>query len=329
MAGADPIREPDVVIREASPAFWEALSPLGRTLRQPASFLPLQTAEARGKAFNATIGQITDGLGGAVPLPSMAAALAGLDAAERSRAFLYSSVEGFPDLRRLWREWQRRGVRAEIPSSLPMVTVGTAHALALAAQLVVGEGRKVVLPDPCSPGARDLFAVRLGAEPVVCDCCQGGHFDPAAVTRSLADLPAGEPAVVLLEFPRGDTGYTPKPRERTSFCWSLATAAEHRPLVVIVDDTWEGLGTPSSSLFWGMVGLHPNLVPLKVDGAEGQLGFAGGRVGFLTFPFEPESGIAVALESKLKMLLRAEVGSPSAASQVLLLQALQSRARGV
>lgn len=324
MAGADPILEPDVVIQEASPAFWEALSPLGRTLRQPASFLPLQTAEARGKAFNATIGQITDGRGGAIPLLSMAAALAGLDEAERSRAFLYSSVEGFPDLRRLWREWQRRGVRPEIPSSLPMVTVGTAHALALAAQLVVGEGRKVVLPDPCSPGARDLFAMRLGAELILCDGCQGGRFDPAAITRSLADLPEGEPVVVLLEFPREDTGYTPTSRERTSFCWSLATAAERWPLIVIVDDTWEGLGTPSSSLFWGMIGLHSDLIPLKVDGADGQFGFAGGRVGFLTFPFAPESGIAIALESKLKMLLRAEVGSPSAASQVILARTLAS-----
>ncbi|HEX4966545.1 MAG TPA: aminotransferase class I/II-fold pyridoxal phosphate-dependent enzyme [Thermoanaerobaculia bacterium] len=323
MGGTDPILDPDTVIREASPALWLALSPLGRSLRQPASFLPLQTAEARGKPFNATIGQITDGRGGAVPLPSMAAAFSGLDEAERSRAFLYSSVEGFPDLRRLWREWQRRGARPETPSSLPMVTVGTAQALALAAELVVAEGRKVVLPDPPRDGDRELFTIRLGAEPILCDCCRGGRFDPVAVSRLLAGFPEGEPAVVVLEFPRKDTGYEPKSRERTSFCWALAGAAEHRPVVAIVDDTWEGLGTPSTSLFWGMIGLHPNLVPIKVDGAEGQLGFAGGRIGFITFPFEPESGIAVALESKLKMLLRAELGSPSAASQVVLLRGLK------
>ncbi|HEV7783892.1 MAG TPA: hypothetical protein VGQ28_01070 [Thermoanaerobaculia bacterium] len=329
MAGADPIHDPDTVLREASPALWLSLSPLGRALRQPESFLPLQTAEARGKTFNATIGQITDGRGGAVPLPSMAAALSGLDEAERSRAFLYSSVEGFPDLRRLWREWQRRGVRAETPSSLPMVTLGTSHALALAAELVVSERRKAVLPDPLRDADRELFSIRLGADLIACDCCAGGRFDPAAIPRVLAKLPDGEPAVVVSEFPRKATGYEPKTRERKSFCWALAAAAERRPLVVIVDDTWEGLGTPSNSLFWGMIGLHPNLVPVKVDGAEGQLGFAGGRIGFLTFPFEPESGIAIALESKLKMLLRAEVGSPSAASQVLLLRAMQSRVAAV
>lgn len=327
MAGADPILDPildpDGVIREASPALWQSLSPLGRALRQPASFLPLQTAEARGKTFNATIGQITDGRGGAVPLPSMAAALSGLDAAERSRAFLYSSVEGFPELRRLWRDWQRRGARAEAPSSLPIVTLGTSHALALAAELVVCENRKVVLTEPLREADRELLAIRLGAEILACDCCQGGRFDPVAIPRILAKLPDGEPAVVVLEFPREATGYEPKSRERTAFCWALAGAAERRPLVVILDDTWEGLGTPGNSLFWGMIGLHPNLLPVKVDGPEGQLGFAGGRIGFLTFPFEPESGIALALESKLKMLLRAEVGSPPAASQVLLLRGLK------
>jgi aspartate/methionine/tyrosine aminotransferase len=321
MMAADPIREPDAAIQEASPALWEALSPLGRAVRQPAAFLPLQTAEARGKAFNATIGQITDGRGGAVPLPSMAAALPDLSAEERSRAFLYSSVEGFPDLRRLWRDRQRRGARADIPSSLPVVTLSAFHAVDLAAELFVPEGRRVVLPEPCPEGAWELFALRKGAEVIPCDDRQGGHFDPAAAGRSLTGLPDGEPAVVFLEFPREGSTYTPTTRERTSLCWSLAAAAERRPLVVIVDDAWEGQGTPSSSLFWGMVGLHPNLIPVKADGAEGQLG---SRVGFLTFPFAPESPIAIALESKVKMLLRAQVGSPPAVSQVLVLRALSS-----
>src|SRR3954447_16496057 len=130
--GAPP--DPDDALRAASPAIWAALSPLGRRLRLPANFLPQQTAEARGKAFNATIGQITDGHGTAVPLPAMAAALSGLDDAERSRAFLYAPVEGIAELRRAWRDWQRRGMgasQASPPSSLPMVAVGPAQARSL------------------------------------------------------------------------------------------------------------------------------------------------------------------------------------------------------
>jgi hypothetical protein len=275
---ADPILDADAVIEAASPALWAALSPLGRKVRQPASFLPLQTAEARGKPFNATIGQITDGHGRAVPLPSMASALAGLGDAERSQAFLYSPVEGLAPLRARWRDWQRRGQPEGRPSSLPLVTVSPAHARALAAQMFAGEGRAVVVLGPGLPGDRDLFETRLGAR----------------LHPSLADLPAGEPALVVLRSPAG--GVRP-----------LVTAAGGRPLIVLVED-------PNGAHFWDLIGRHENLIPVKVDGAGG--------VGFLTFPFDPESGIAKALESKLKMLLRAEVGSPSAAAQTILLAAL-------
>jgi aspartate/methionine/tyrosine aminotransferase len=297
---SDPVTAANDFLAAAAPAVWAALSPLGRRALQPASFLPLQTAEARGKAFNATIGQITDGHGTAVPLPSMAAALSGLEEPERSRAFLYSPVEGLPELRRAWREWQRRGVGSGPPSSLPLVTVGTAHARSLAMDLFAGEGR-TVLSHPGNEGD---------------------------ISRPLAGLPEGEPVVVLVEFPRQANGYAPMApmiRERAALCGALTAAAERRPLVVLMDDTWEGLGMPSASLFWGLTGRHANLIPIKLDGADGQLGFPGGRVGFLTFPFEPDSALARSLESKAKMLLRAQVGSPPAMTQVLLLRALQAR----
>jgi len=321
----DPVLAANDFLSAAAPAVWAALSPLGRRALQPASFLPLQSPEARGKAFTATIGQITDGHGTAVPLPSMAAALAGLYDAERSRAFLYAPVEGILELRRAWREWQRRGMDAAPASSLPMVTAGTAQARSLAAELFVGEGTRVVLPHPGRDEDQELFADRLGARAVPCDCISGGHFDPAAIPRHLEDLPAGEPAVVLLEFPRGETGYIPVVRERASFCSAMVREAEHRPLVVIVDDTWQGLGIPSASFFWSLAGRHPNLIPLKVDGADGQLGFPGGRVGFLTFPWEPDSDLARSLESKTKMLLRAQVGSPPAMTQMILWRGLRER----
>jgi aspartate/methionine/tyrosine aminotransferase len=319
VTGLDPILDADAVIQAESPALWAALSPLGRRARQPAAFLPLQTAEARGKTFNATIGQITDGHGQAVPLPSMAAALAGLPEADRSRAFLYSPVEGLPELRQRWRAWQRRDQGEEHPSTLPLVTMGTVHARHLAAEMLVIEGRTVVTYEPCRPEDRDLFEIRLGARlrPVPLH----GRLDPTAAVRALGDLPDGEPAVLLLRFPDGE-GYAPKHHEKMAFCRSLAEAAAKRPIVVLVDDTWEAPDAPSGSLFWPLHGCHPNIVPIKLDGADGHLGFPGGRVGFLTFPFAPESGIAKALESKVKMLLRAGVGSPTAAGQMVVLRGL-------
>src|ERR1700688_1641047 len=134
------------LIREEAPGLWRALSALGRRLPHPEDFLPQQSAEARGKALNATIGQITDGHGHAVELPALGAALAALTVAERSRALLYSPLEGLPELRRRWREWQRRGWPAGTPSSLPLVTAGPGLAREVMAELFADEGRTVFLP---------------------------------------------------------------------------------------------------------------------------------------------------------------------------------------
>jgi hypothetical protein len=297
-APLDPVLEADAVLERSCPALWAALSPLGRRVRQGAGFLPLQSAEARGKALNATIGQITDGHGHAVPLPSMEAALAGLPEAERSQAFLYSPVEGLAPLRRLWRDLQRRGQPSDRPSTLPLVTAGPAQALALAADLFVAEGTPVVVPEPVRIEDRELFELRLGARLLPA-------ANPTAISRLLDTLPTGDPALVVLRF-------SESPAE-AALQEALVQSAAHRPLIVVADD--------SSSLFWSLIGRHPSLIPLKVDGA--------GQVGFLTFPFEPESDLARAIESKAKMLLRAAIGSPPAASQVLVMRALTASREGV
>lgn len=328
-APLDPVLEADEVLQRLCPALWAALSPLGRRVRQGAGFLPLQSAEARGKELNATIGQITDGRGRAVPLPSMEAALGGLDADARSQAFLYSPVEGLAPLRRLWRDRQRRGQPDDLPSTLPIVTMGPAQALALAAELFAAEGRTAVIPDPVRTEDRELFELRLGARLLAAPVLPGGRFDPMAVSRLLDGLPDGEPALAVLRFPGPAGGYAPAAEEREALGEALVQSAACRPLIAVADDIWEAPGEGSGSLFWSLVGRHPSLVPVKVDGADGALGFPGGRVGFLTLPFEPESAVARAIESKVKMLLRAAVGSPPAASQTVLLRGLAARPEGV
>lgn len=291
------LSDADKAIQAASPALWDALSPLGRRLRQSANFLPLQTAEARGKAFNATIGQITDGHGKAVSLPSMAAAL-GMSEAERSQAFLYSPVEGLAELRRLWRARQRGDRPESLPSSLPVVTLGAGQAWALVAEMFAAEGRAVILAEPAPPGLQDLCEMKLGA------AVRRAGLGADALDRALDGLPDTEPVLVVLN------GLLEKAAGREALRRSLARAALYRPLVVAVE----------SPLFWSLIGVEENLIPVRVEGVA-QIG-----VGFLTFPFPPESAVALALESKVKMLLRAVAGSPSTCSQTVLLHALRASA---
>lgn len=238
-----------------------------------------------------------------------------------------SPVEGMPEVRRRWREWQRRSAPAGAPSSLPLVTAGLSHGLSLLADLFGGEGKAVAVPQPFWGNYRQTFAVRTGAKVLTAPAYVDGRYNPRAAADALADLPDGEPAVAILNIPSNPGGYSPHPEERRATVESLLGVAARRPLVLICDDAYAGLvfepDIPRDSLFWELAGAHPNLVAVKVDGATKEFSFFGGRVGFLTFAVEPESEAARSLESKVKMLVRSGIGSPVAVSQEILLQALR------
>ncbi|MFL6192742.1 MAG: aminotransferase class I/II-fold pyridoxal phosphate-dependent enzyme [Thermoanaerobaculia bacterium] len=280
----------NAALEREAPALFQALSPLGRR----AFFAPA----AKGSG------------------------------SDLDRALPGSPVEGLAEVRQLWREWQRRGVASSLPSTLPLVTVGLSHGLTQIADHIGGEGKAVSIPGPFWGNYRQAFAVRTGAKILTAPGYVDGFYNILSITETLADLPEGEPAVALLNFPSNPGGYSPTAAERDGVRAALVAAAERRPLVVLCDDAYAGLvfepDVPRASLFWDLIGSHPNLVPVKVDGATKELSFFGGRVGFLTFAFEPESDAARALESKVKALVRSTLGSPVAASQAVVLQALRS-----
>jgi aspartate/methionine/tyrosine aminotransferase len=314
-------------IAAASPALAQLLSPLGRRAFFPPD-IPFQAAQARGKTYNGTIGQITDGYGQAVPVPTLAEGLSGLESAARNRALLYSPVEGIPELRRAWRAWQRRDQPEELPSTLPQVMAGLTHGLAVVADLFAGEGRPVVVQAPFWGNYRQTFALRTGARVVAAPSYRDGRYDPHALGRALAELAPGEPAIALVNVPSNPGGYSPDRAERAALVAGMLAAADQRPLLVLCDDAYAGLvyedEVPAESLFWELIDRHPNLVPVKVDGATKEYSFFGGRVGFVTFPFAPGAEVAAALESKVKGLVRAVMGSPVATTQMLLLRALEA-----
>ena len=313
-------------IEREAPALWAVLSDLGRAVAFPPD-IPFQAAQARGKAFNATIGQVTDGEGGVVTPPALAAGLSGLGAQNLDPAVLYSPVDGIAELRERWRRRQRRSQPEDRASSRPIVTIGLSHGLSIAADLFAGPGRPVAVTRPYWGNYRQTFGVRRGARIVEGDGYRDGSYHCEGLAEALAALPEGEPAVAILNLPSNPGGYSPTVAERERIRGSLAAAAERRPLVVVCDDAYAGMvfdeRIPRESMFWDLVRAHPNLVPVKVDGATKEVAFFGGRVGFLTFGVEPGSDTEGALESKIKCLIRATVGSPVATTQMVLLEALR------
>ena len=323
----DTLEQVNAAIEEEGPAVFGCLSSLGRRAVFPPD-IPFQAEQAKDKAFNATIGQITDGAGKGLVLPSLASALSGLDAQQRNRALLYSPVAGLPDLRSAWRDRQRRVADETKPSALPIAVAGLTHGLSLLADLFAQEGTPVAVPSPFWGNYRQTFALRRGARIATAPAYVEGRFNPQAIVQALSGQEEGKPALAILNMPSNPGGYSASSAERQELLESLRQEAERRPLMVICDDAYAGLvydpAIPSHSLFWDLIGLHERLVPVKVDGGTKEFDFFGGRIGFVTFACSPESSLAQALESKAKCLLRATLGSPVAVSQMLLLRALES-----
>jgi aspartate/methionine/tyrosine aminotransferase len=277
-------------------------------------------------------GRYTFAMQTAHPL-DLAAPFGDLAAGDLELALAASPVEGLAEVRRRWREWQRRSAPAAVPSSLPLVTAGLSHGLSLVAELFGGEGKAVAVPSPFWGNYRQAFALRTGARVLTAPAYVDGRgnpsrYNPRAIADALAGLPEGEPAVGMLNIPSNPGGYTPDREERRATIDSLLAEAERRPLVVVCDDAYAGLvfepEIPRESFFWDLSRAHPNLTAIKVDGATKEYSFFGGRVGFLTFAAEPDSPEALALEERVKQRVRWGIGSPSAASQVILLQALRN-----
>lgn len=303
------------ILEAEHPAAARLLSPLGRRAEIPLG-IPQQSAEAAGCERQATIGQITTGSGVPLTLPSITEHFAQL---EPRSAFLYAPTAG---LRPLRVAWQRRIGAPDI--SLPVVTNGMSQGLSLCADLFGCPEHPLVLADPYWDNYETIWGMRTGAElrsfPFF-DAARG--FNLAALSARLDELRG--PASLILNFPNNPTGYAPTHAEAEALIARLL--AHPHPLAVICDDAYAGLyfdaGCYGRSLFGALAAAadRERLLVVKIDGATKELGFFGGRVGFLTFGVGGAAGDA--LVDKAGAILRGTISSVNAPAQAAVLAALQ------
>ena len=313
-------------IKLHDPHVYEMLSDLGKALYFPKGILS-QTAEAKAKAtrYNATIGIATEN-GGPMHLGLFDDLLPGLEPAD---LYPYAPPAGKPALRQAWREHLIR----HNPSlqgkkfGLPIATNALTHGLSIAADLFAGPGDTLVLPDKYWGNYNLTFGVRRGATVKTHRTFDDrGRYDVGALEAALGEL-RGRKAIVLLNFPNNPTGYTPGEAEAAGIVSVLKNAAEAGTnLVVILDDAYFGLFYEDSikeSLFGRLAGLHPRILPVKVDGATKEEFVWGFLVGFITFAAGSDETLA-ALEAKATGCIRGTISTGPHPSQTLVLKALQS-----
>ena len=322
-------------IAAAAPDLMAMLSPTGQALFFPRGILS-QSAEAKEKAhrFNATAG-IAKEKGHTMRLDSVMSMLCGLRASE---ALTYAPSFGIEPLRRLWQEqlFRKNPSLSGKAISLPVVSAGITHGLAVFADLWVSPEDVVILPDPMWGNYNMIFQTRKGARirqfPIFDD---QGRFHHEALADCLREESRDrDKVVVILNFPHNPSGYTLREPEAEAVEQILLQTAENGTRVIAVtDDSYFGLfyeaDTIQESLFARLCGRHPRLLAVKLDGCTKENFVWGLRVGFITYGVsvagQPQA-VYEALEKKTAGCVRGSISNAAHLSQSVVLKSMQSEA---
>jgi len=317
-------------IKNASPNAYHCLSETGKQIFFPLGILA-QSAEAKVRAtkFNATIGIALENY---EPM-HLEGVKRYFNHLEDSEIFTYAPPDGLPELRKLWKEKiiRHNPTLAGKRISLPVVTGALTNALSLISDLIIDEGDVVVLPDKLWGTYNLIFSTRRGARLETFPMFDAaGGFNVAAMAELLRKEARNHQKItVLLNIPNNPTGYSPSMAECQSIYDVIYEMADKGTrMITLSDDAYFGLFFEDSikeSLFSGFCDLHENVLAVKLDAATKENFVWGFRTGFVTFgTISPDSdSLYLALETKMKGLLRSSVSSCNHSAQSIIAKLLQ------
>jgi len=311
------------IIKNNNQVVYELLSEKGKGIFFPKKGILAQTADAKGKKINATIGAALEEDGSPMRLKSIAKKVK----LDPKVVFPYAPSFGRPDLRKIWKEmiYQKNPLLEGKEISQPVVTNALTHGLSMLGYLFVNPGDKIISPDLFWGNYKLIFINAYGAEIDTFETFKGKGFNLNGLKEKL-DAEVGK-KIVLLNFPNNPTGYTPTDKEVAEIKGMLLEAAEKgNKVLAIIDDAYFGLvykkGIYMQSIFAELADLHENLLAVKVDGATKEDYVWGLRVGFLTYGIKGSNeNMYDALVSKTAGAVRGNISNDSNLSQSLVYNA--------
>jgi len=326
-------KELNGIVEAGNPHLFAMLSQIGKNLFFPKGILS-QSAEAKEKAhnINATIG-IAKESGRTMKLDSVAAFVNDIPA---SNYLTYAPSFGIPDLRKAWKAslYAKNASLDGQQISLPVVTNGITHGIAIFADVWLDPGDVVILPEMMWGNYNLIMSVRKGVRISHYDLFNtNGGFNldafEAAVKKEAAE---NDKITVLLNFPQNPSGYTAIEAEGQRIVDILTQVAAGGTYVLAVfDDAYFGLfyaeDTLKESLFARLCQSDPRLLAVKLDGATKEDFVWGLRVGFITYGCPLESDPAAvydALERKTAGAVRGNISNASHLGQAIIYRAMQA-----
>ena len=299
------------------------LSDRGKNIFFPKLGILSQSAQAKGKSINATIGEAIEDDGYSMHLSEFDK----LINLPLGSVFPYAPSFGKKELRDSWKEfiYQKNPSLGTTPISSPIVTCGITHGISIASYLFVDEGDTVVIPDLFWENYSLIFENAYKGKVVTFPLFKDGGFNVEGFTETL-DAINGK-IILLLNFPNNPTGYTPLKAEIAPIVNAIQQQADKgKSVVALIDDAYFGLvyedNVYTESIFTQLCNLDEKVLAVKLDGATKEDYVWGFRVGFISFGVKNGTAeLYEALENKTAGAVRGNISNVSHLSQSLLFNA--------
>jgi aspartate/methionine/tyrosine aminotransferase len=301
----------------------EVLSERGKNIFFPKLGILSQSAQAKGKNINATIGEAIEDDGSSMHLSEFDK----LINLPLGSVYPYAPSFGKKELRDYWKEsiYRKNPSLGSTPISIPIVTSGLTHGISIASYMFVDEGDTVVIPDLFWENYTLIFENAFKGRVVTFPLFKNGGFNVDSFSDTLDSI-TGK-IVLMLNFPNNPTGYTPLVSEIGLIVNAIQKQVDKgKNIVAIIDDAYFGLvyeqGVYTESIFNQLSTLSEKVLAVKLDGPTKEDYVWGFRVGFITYGIKNGTAeLYDALENKTAGAVRGNISNVSNLSQSLLYSA--------
>lgn len=213
----------------------------------------------------------------------------------------YASIGGLSTLRNKWKEWiiykagydiqddAQKIKKLEKFTTLPIVTQGITNGIFMIASFLLSPGEFLISPNKRWGNYDNIISKHIDAKIKSFNFFKEQKFNLEGFEQTILEVAKHQDKIVLiLNFPNNPTGYTPLKSERDAIVSKMQELQKKLkiPIIALIDDAYEPYvyneEVIEHSIFYELMELEEDVIPVKLDGISKELLAYGGRVGFIT-----------------------------------------------
>ena len=213
----------------------------------------------------------------------------------------YASIGGLNETREVWKNWViKKSQYDEIKEkdliknlekliTTPMITAGVTNGIFQCSSLFLNPGEFIIAPNKRWGNYDNIIKKFIGAKIKSFTFFKDQNINLESLEIAINEVAQiQDKIIIILNFPNNPTGYVPSEEEGKEIVSLLQQQQQNhkKPIVVIVDDAYEPYVYTSHSMkrsiFYDLIELEEDIIPIKLDGITKELLMYGGRIGFIT-----------------------------------------------